>query len=212
MKRLRKGKSPGLERIPAELIQHSGKSVIKALHILCRKIWNTEIWSDKWKNQEFVVIHKSGSTKDCGNYRTIALISHASKILLTIILNRLQNKIEEKLPEEQAGFRKNRRTTDTLCIQQCLIEKTPIVAFIVFIDYAQACDSVSHMQLFETMTRTGFPKHLVTLLQQLHCDQKGVVKWNGTLSQPFQFLSGVRQGCVISPSLFSLHRGHHERC
>ena len=61
------------------------------------------------------------------------------------------------------------------------------------------------MQLFETMTRMGFPKHLVALLQQLYCDQKGVGKWNGTLSQPFQILSGVRQGCVISPSLFSLY-------
>ena len=79
------------------------------------------------------------------------------------------------------------------------------LAFIVFIDYAKAFDSVSHMQLFETMKRMGFPKHLVALLQQLYCDQKGVVKWNGTLSQPYQILSGVRQGCVISPSLFSLY-------
>ena len=168
VKKQRKGKSPGLDGIPAELFQHSGKSAIKALYILCRKIWNTEKWPDEWKNQEFVVIHKSGSTKDCGNYRKIAFISHASKILLTIILNRLQNKIEEELPEEQAGFRKNRRTTDMLCILQCVIEKTlemNELAFIVFIDYAKAFDSVSHMQLFETITRMGFPKQLVALLK-----------------------------------------------
>ena len=88
VKKLRKGKSPGLGGIPAELIQYSGKSAIKGLHILCRKIWNTEKWPDEWKNQEFVVIHKSGSTKDCRNYRTRALICHASKSLLPIILNR----------------------------------------------------------------------------------------------------------------------------
>ena len=192
MTKLRKGKLPGLDGIPAELIQHSRKSAIKALHILCKKIWSTEKWPDEWKNQEFVVIHNSGSTKDCGNYRTIALISHASKILLTIILNRLQNKIEEdSLKKEQVSGRTEEQRT---CSAFCSALSKKMLAFIVFLDYAKTFDSVSHMQLFETITRMGFPKHLIALLQQLYCDQKGVVKLNGTLSQPFQILSGVRQG------------------
>ena len=69
------------------------------------------------------MLHKSGDTKDCTNYRTIALISHASKILLSIILNRLKAKVEMELSDCQAGYRKGRGTTDMLFVLQLIIEK-----------------------------------------------------------------------------------------
>ena len=84
IKQLKCEKSPGLDGIPAKLYKYSGN----VLHYLCTKIWETCTWPDEWKLQEFVLLNKKGNTKDCGNYRTIALISHASRILLIIILNR----------------------------------------------------------------------------------------------------------------------------
>ena len=91
--------------------------------------------------------YKSGNMKECNNYRTIALISHASKVLLIIILNRLRGKVEEELSDCQAGYRTNRGTVDMLFIVlQVLIEKirnTDQDAFITFIDYSKAFDSVN---------------------------------------------------------------------
>ena len=75
--------------------------------MLCINIWDTGIWPHEWKQQELVVLYKNGNNKECGNYQTLVLISHTSKNLLTIMLNRVQKKISEELPEEQAGFQKD---------------------------------------------------------------------------------------------------------
>ncbi|GFR89582.1 endonuclease-reverse transcriptase [Elysia marginata] len=92
---------------------------IKALHHLCCQIWKQQEWPEDWKPQEFVMLYKNGNFKECGNYRTIALISLASKILLIIILNRMKCKVEDC----QAGYRANRGTTDMLFVLQIIIEK-----------------------------------------------------------------------------------------
>lgn len=101
IKKLKNGKAPGLDNIPSELLKASGPTAIKALYHLCCKIWNSKTWLAEWKKQEIVILHKAGDPKDCGNYRTIALISHTSKIMLYIILKRLKAKIENELAEEQ---------------------------------------------------------------------------------------------------------------
>lgn len=85
--------------------------------------WDQQEWLDKRKLQELVMLHKGGSPKECGNYRTIALISHASKILLIVILNRMKGKVEQELSDCQAGYRTNRGTTYMLFIFQIMIEK-----------------------------------------------------------------------------------------
>ncbi|GFR99677.1 endonuclease-reverse transcriptase [Elysia marginata] len=124
IKDLKAGKSPGLDNIPAEIIKNSGEMGIKALeHHLCCQIWKQQEWPEDWKLQEFVMLYKNGNSKECGNYRTIALISHASKILLIIILNRMKCKVEEELSDCQAGYRANRGTTDMLFVLQIIIEK-----------------------------------------------------------------------------------------
>ena len=88
------------------------------LHRLCISIWETCHWPEDWKIQEFVVLFKSGDPKLCSNYRTIALISHTSKILLMIIVDHLKRKLESEQPEEQAAYRKERGTRDMLvCLQ-----------------------------------------------------------------------------------------------
>ena len=156
------------------------------------------------------MLHKSGDPKNCNNYRTIALISHASKILLIVILNRLKNKVEREISDCQAGYRSGRGTIDMLFVLQILIEKvrnTKEEAFITFIDYSKAFDSVQHEHLFMTMLKMGFPEHLVSLISNLYTNQNATIRWNGEHSGQFHINKGVRQGCILfPPSVQYLHR------
>ena len=104
MKKLSSGKSPGLDGIPAELVKATGPYGVKMLHRPCLSIWETCHWPEDWEIQEFVVLFKSGDPKLRSNYRTIALISHTSKILLLIIVDRLKRKLESEQPKEQAAY------------------------------------------------------------------------------------------------------------
>ena len=81
---------------------------VKALHSICQQIWKTQQWPQDWKRSVFIPIPKKGNAKECSNYRTIALISHASKVTLKILQARLQQYVNRELPDVQAGFRKGR--------------------------------------------------------------------------------------------------------
>ena len=180
---LKRRKAPRIDGIPADLIRASGLNAVEALHRLTVKIWRDCSYPDIWKIQKIVIPHKGGSPKDCSNYRTIALLSHASKILLIILLNRLRQKFEDELPDEQAGFRRGRGTADMLCCIQNVIEKTLLMSertFIVCIDYSKAFDSVSHIQMFNIINDMGFPRHIVALMQALYEKQSAIVRRNGS--------------------------------
>ena len=100
--------------IPVELFQILKDDAVKVLHSICKQIWKTQQWPQDWKKSVFIPIPKKGNAKDCSNYRTIALISHASKIMLKILQARLQQYMNCELPDIQAGFRKGRRTRDQI--------------------------------------------------------------------------------------------------
>ena len=104
--------------------------------MLCANIWDTGIWSHEWKHQELVMLYKNGNNKECRNYKTSSLISHTTKILLEIILNRLHNKSTEEFLEEQTGFWKDWGIADFISALQIMIEKltdTKKTAFITFL-------------------------------------------------------------------------------
>ena len=127
------------------------------------------------------MLHKGENAKECGNYRTIALISHTSKILLIIILKRLKLKVEEDLSDCQAGYRSNHGTTDMLFVLQLLIEKvrnSTDEGFVTFIDYSKAFDSVIHSELLNVMSKMGFQKHLISLIGSQYQNQKATIRWN----------------------------------
>ena len=117
---LNNGKSAGPDNIPGELLKHGGESLIKIFTTICQQIWKTKKWPDQWTKSLIIPIPKKGDSRKCSNYRTLSLIPHASKILLRIILNRLNPQAETILAEEQAGFRKSRSIIDIIEIIESL--------------------------------------------------------------------------------------------
>ena len=96
--------------IPVKIFQILKDDVVKVLQSICQQIWKTQQWSQDWKSPVFIPIPKKGNAKECSNYCTIVLISHASKVMLKILQARLQQYMNRELPDVQAGFRKGRGT------------------------------------------------------------------------------------------------------
>ena len=120
---MKKGKSVGVDKIPAELVQAGGEDVITALTTVCNKIGQTEEWSAPWIQSLVITLPKKGNLHQCQNYRMISLISHQSKVMLKIISNRLKPQVKKIIAEEQAGFRAGRSTTEQLFNLQINCEK-----------------------------------------------------------------------------------------
>ena len=131
----------GGDGIPAELFQILKGDAVKVLHSICQQIWKTQQWPQDWKRSVFIPIPKKGNAKECSNYHTIRLISHASKIILKILQLRLQQCVNWELPDIQAGFRKGRETRDQIANIHWIIEKAREFQksiYFCFTDYAEA--------------------------------------------------------------------------
>ena len=142
-----KNKANGGDGIPVELFQILKDDAVKVLHSICQQIWKAQQWSQDWKRSVFIPIPKKGNAKECSNYHTIALISHASKVMLKILQARLQQYVNRELSDVQAGFRKGRGTRDQIANIHWIIDKareSQKSIYFCFIDYAKAFDCVNH--------------------------------------------------------------------
>ena len=140
-------KSSGGDGIPVELFQILKEIAMKVLCSVCQQIWKTQQWPQDWKRSVFIPVIKKGNAAECLNYRTIALISHTSKVMLKILQARLQQYVNRELPDIQAGFRKGRGTRDQIDNIHWIIEKAREFqknTYFCFIDYAKAFDYVDH--------------------------------------------------------------------
>ena len=116
-------KANGRDRIPVELFQILKDDAVKVLHSICQQIWKTHKLPPDWKRSVFIPITKKGNAKECSHYHTIALISHASKVMLKILQARLQQYMNHEFPDVQAGFRKGRRTRNQIAKIHWIMEK-----------------------------------------------------------------------------------------
>ena len=154
-----------------------------------------------------IPIPKKGNAKECSNYRTIALISHASKVMLKILQARLRQYVNRELPDVQAGFRKGRGTRDPITNIRWIIEKARDFQknnYFCFIDYAKTFDCVDHKKL-ENSSRDGSIHHLTCLLRNLYAGQEATVRTGHGTTDWFQIRKGVHQGCILSPCFFNLY-------
>ena len=155
------------------------------------------------KRSVFIPVPKKGNEKECSNYCTIALISHASKVMLKILQVRLQQYVNQELPDIQVGFRKGRGTRDQIANICWIIEKTrEFQKNIDFIDYAKAFDYVYHNKL-EHSYRHGNPRPPYLPLEKSVCRSRATVRTGHGTMDLFQIGTRARQGCILSPCLFN---------
>ena len=182
--------------------------MMKVICKLCNKIVETGEWPTDWVRSVFIPIAKVQGTMECSEYRTIALISHASKILLRIILRRTQKVAEEQLSGMQLGFRQKVGTRDQIFNLRIIMEKDSefnIPLYLAFIHYKKAFDSVRHSTLWTVLNKMGLDEAVVNLLRSLYSEQRASIKVEGEMSAAFNIRKGVRQGYLVSPMLFNLY-------
>ena len=181
-------KASGGDGIPGELFQILKNDAVKVLHSMCQQIWKTQQWLQDWKKSVFILNPKKGSAKECSNYGTIVLISHDSKVMIKILQARLQQYMDQELPDVQGGFRKGRKTRDQIANICWIIEKArkfQINIYSCFIDYAKDFDGMDQNKLWKILKQIGIPNHLTCLWetcmqvkkQQLEPDME---QWTGS--------------------------------
>ena len=146
-------KVSGGDGISAELFQILKDDAVKVLHSICQQLWKTQQWLQDWKRSVFISIPKKGNAKECSNYHTIALISHASKVMHKIFQARLQQYLNWKHLNVQAGYRKGRGMRDQIANICWIIEKAWELQknIYFFIDYAKAFDYMDHYKLWKIL-------------------------------------------------------------
>ena len=201
------GKSAGMDNRPAKPVQAGGEAMIDILTAICNKIWKTGEWPITWTQSLVITLPKKGNLQLCQNYRTISLISHPRKVMLKIILNGLQPQAEEIIVEEQVGFRAGRSTTDQIFNLRILCEKYlqhQQILYHVFEDFKKAFDTVWHEALWATMRKYNINASIIRAIENLYDKAQSAVLFNGSTGEWFRTTVGVRQGYLLSPTLYNI--------
>ena len=202
------GKAPGNDGIPPDLIKHCKSTLLQPLHDNLRQCWREDGVPQDMRDAKIVTLYKNkGDRSDCNNYRGISLLSIVGKVYARVLLARLQQLAERVYPESQCGFRAERSTVDmifSLCQLQekCKEQQKPL--YIAFIDLTKAFDLVSRDGLFNILLKIGCPPKLHSMIRSFHDGMKATIQYEGSMSDTFDIKSGVKQGCVLAPTLFGI--------
>ena len=167
---------------------------------MCQQIWKTQQWAQDQKRSVFISITKKGNTKECSNCSTIALISHASNVMLKILQARLQQYVNHELPDVQAEFGKGRGIRDqiaNICWNTGKAREFQKSIYFCFIDYAKAFDCVDHNKEWKILQEMGIPGHLTCLLRNLYTGQEATVRTGHGTTDWFQIGKGVKSRLYI---------------
>ena len=169
---------------------------------------NSEVASWNWKNSVFISIPKKHNAKECSNYHKIALISHASKVMLKILQARLQQYMNQELLDVQSGFQRSWGTRDQIVNTRWIMEQPRTFQkniYLYFIDYAKAFDFVDHSQTnWKSLNRWEY-QSTVCLVRKLYVGQEATVRTGLGTADWFKIGKGVQQGCILSPCLFNFY-------
>ena len=203
---LKRNKAAGPDGISAELLQAGGPTLTRHIANLFEQVWTEESIPKDWELATIIPIFKKGSRFSCGNYRGISLLSLLFKTLEAVIHNRNQEHVESITRENQAGFRPGRSCADQIFTLRALIElcyefRQP--QYIAFLDFSAAFDSLDRETLFDTLAAQGMPEKTCNILKAMYKCTRSQVRVNNRLTEEFRIVSGVRQGGVGSPSLFT---------
>ena len=206
---LASGKAPGNDGIPPEVIKAGREtSLLKHLHRLLLQCWEEGSVPQDMRDVNIITFYENkGDRSDCNNYRGISLLSIVGKTFARVMLNRLQTLAECVYPEAQCGFRAERSTINMifslrLLQEKCQEQRRPL--YIAFIDLTKVFDLVSRSGLFTLLHRIGCSPKLLRTITSFHKEMKGTVQYDGSSSDPFPIKSGIKQGCVLAPTLFGI--------
>ena len=205
IKKMKKGKSAGHDKITPEMIKLLGPKAEKKLLSLMNTVWQRKQVPEDWEVAVLVPIYKKGDNRECKNHRGISLLSVVGKIYSRILEARLRKKVETQLEETQGGFRPNRSTTDLIfsvrMASQKMLEKNKTI-HAAFIDLQQAFDRVPRYQLWTALKEAGVQPNLLEAIKSVYKKCRNYVRTANETSSEFISNQGVRQGCSLSPLLF----------
>ncbi|BHF73173.1 hypothetical protein SprV_0401625000 [Sparganum proliferum] len=209
VQQLSSGKAHGSDAIPTEVYKRGGPQLMDHLTALFQEMWRQGEVPQDFKDATIVHLCKRKRNRQiCDNHRGISLLNIAGKIFARIFLNRLNNHLERGLlPESQCGFRRHRGTTDMIFADRQLQEKCQEMRthmYSTFVDLTKAFDTVNREGLWKIMQKFGCPERFTQMVRQLHDGMMARVTDNGAVSEAFAVTNGVKQGCVLAPTLFSL--------
>ena len=208
---LKKEKSTGMDNLSAELLQTAGERIIPFITSLMNKVFQVGYFPLNWATAIVVPLYKKGDKEVEDNYRGISLLSIPSKILTAILNKRLYNWAEEhnKISSEQAGFRRNYSTVDHIytlysMASNCLYGRRRSKLYVVFIDYKKAFDTVDRNVLFKILEKQGVSTKFLNMLKAIYKVVNVVIRCGKEFTNKIYCPLGVKQGCLLSPLLFSL--------
>ena len=212
VKRQKNNKSPGMDDIPYEMYKNGGEVMIDEITKLFNCVWQEERVPKEWNECRVTLIHKGGykSKNELKNYRPIALANTVGKIFSTMLNERLRKWIEREgvLGEEQNGFRADRRAEDNIFIVNEMIERKrrdKDKLYVCFLDIEKAYDRVIREIMWCVLVKIGLSEKIVNIIRSMYEDTKAIYRL-GTLETDWvRSERGVRQGCTLSPTLFSLY-------
>lgn len=209
IKQQRNKRAAGIDIICGEILKYGGENLHITLSKLFMRMWEEEQVPECFKVSLICALYKNkGDRTDCNSYRGISLLSTPGKIFARILLNRLLPVSESILPETQFGFRPERGTCEAIFSVRQLAEKSREQGqkmFLCFVDLEKAFDSVPRDALWIVLSKLGCPDKFVRLLRLLHDNMTCCVTANGVQSEYFSVNCGVKQGCVLAPTLFALY-------
>ena len=207
VRNLKNNKVAGYGKITGKMLKAGGVKLIEWLLRICIAVWTSEGVPEDWKRGVIVKIPKKGDIAICANNRGITLLSIAGKVFCTLVLLRIRDAVDERLRENQAGFRKGRSCSDQCFALRQLVEKSlefQIPVKINFIDFKAAFDSIQRDSLWKIVESYGLRRKLINIMKNTYDGSTCCVKVNDEMTDWFEVTTGVRQGCVWSPLLFGI--------
>ena len=206
-RKLKNGRAPGSDRISAEMIKASLGACITVWITFFACIWKSEKVPEEWRKSTLIKLFKKGDAAKCDNWRGISLLSIPGKLFSQIILRRIQTALDKHLRDEQHGFRPSRSCSDLIYVLRMMIEECNEwrqKMYLVFVDFEKAFDSIHRDSLWNILRYYGIPEKLVSLIIALYENTECCVRTHEGNTRYFHIMSGVKQGCVLSPLLFVL--------
>ncbi|VEN37593.1 unnamed protein product [Callosobruchus maculatus] len=207
IKKIKNNKTPGSDNITAEMFKYGGEALEVHMYNMIKNIWIKEELPEDWREAIICPIYKKGDKADCHNYRGIALLNAAYKILTMYLKDKLTVEMENIVGEYQCGFRPGRSTIDqifTLRELQAESYEHGLQTLVLFVDFQQAYDRIKRHRMYKVLEDFKINAKLRRMVQLTLRKTENMVRINNEISEKFEVNEGVRQGDPLSTVLFSL--------